>query len=367
MEAIVTTGSATLGAARAVGDEHAARLDWRDDLVTVLLGLWLLAGLFVDGWAHFNLAQLETFFTPWHAIFYSGYGASAVWLCWLIRRGRRAGRVGLAAIPRGYELGLVGVVLFGAGGVGDLLWHLAFGVERDRAALLSPTHLTLFAGMTPIVTSPLRSAWASDDPAGDAPSLVAFLPPLLSLTAATAFVVFINEYLWAFAEVLHTPAARARVASGGRLATRLAQDFNLATILITNLLLLAPVLLLLRRWRPLFGSVALLFTGVAGLASAVLAFRAVEYVGVACLAGLAADGLIRALRPWPGRPWALRLFATAAPLILWGLYFLATWLRAGEAWAPELWAGITVMAGLSGLGLSVLVAPPALPGHAAAR
>lgn len=231
----MTTGSATLGAARAVGDERAARLDWRDDLVTVLLGLWLLAGLFVDGWAHFNLAQLETFFTPWHAIFYSGYGASAVWLCWLIRRGRRAGRVGLAAIPRGYELGLVGVVLFGAGGVGDLLWHLAFGVERDRAALLSPTHLTLFAGMTLIVTSPLRSAWASDDPAGDAPSLVAFLPPLLSLTAATALVVFLNEYLWAFAEVLHTPAARARVASGGRLAARLAQDFNLATILITNL------------------------------------------------------------------------------------------------------------------------------------
>ena len=27
--------------------------------------------LFVDGWAHNNLDQIETFFTPWHALFYS--------------------------------------------------------------------------------------------------------------------------------------------------------------------------------------------------------------------------------------------------------------------------------------------------------
>ncbi len=35
--------------------------------------LWLIIGVFVDGWAHMNLAQLETFFTPWHALFYSGF------------------------------------------------------------------------------------------------------------------------------------------------------------------------------------------------------------------------------------------------------------------------------------------------------
>jgi hypothetical protein len=39
--------------------------------------------------------------------------------------------------------------------VGDLSWHLAFGIERDIAALLSPTHLGLFTGAF------LTSAWPS--------------------------------------------------------------------------------------------------------------------------------------------------------------------------------------------------------------
>jgi hypothetical protein len=338
-------------------------LPWRDDFITVLLGLWLVVGLFVDGWAHENLARLETFFTPWHALFYSGYSACAGWVAWLIWRERRAGRAGRAAIPRGYELGVIGVVLFGIGGLGDMGWHLAFGVERSRAALLSPTHLLLFAGMLLLLTSPFRAAWAMPSPGGDAPSLRAFLPALLSLTAGVALSAGMNGYLWAFLDVYHTPAVVAAYErAGSRPLLRLGQDFNLATILLTNLLLLAPVLLLLRRWRPPFGSVAILYTTVATLLAGVVAFRHAEYIAVAALAGIATDGLIRLLRPSAARPAALRLIATCAPLLLWSLYFLATRLRAGEAWAPELWVGITVVAGLSGLGLSLLMVPPRRPG-----
>ena len=72
----------------------------------------------------------------------------------------------------------------------------------------------------------------------------------------------------------------------------------------------------------------------------------------------------RALRPWPSRPGATRSFALLVPLILWSLYFAATALRWGEAWPPELWAGITVMAGLSGVGLSLLMVPPPVPARA---
>src|SRR4051794_28634008 len=41
------------------------------------LSIWWMGGLFIDGWAHSNIPQLETFFTPWHAIFYSGFLAVA--------------------------------------------------------------------------------------------------------------------------------------------------------------------------------------------------------------------------------------------------------------------------------------------------
>jgi len=40
------------------------RMGWRGDLVTVLLAAWLIAGLFIDGWAHTTRPQLETSSLP---------------------------------------------------------------------------------------------------------------------------------------------------------------------------------------------------------------------------------------------------------------------------------------------------------------
>lgn len=54
--------------------------DLRFDWIMALVSIWWLGGLFVDGWAHSNLPQLETFFTPWHAVIYSGYLAVATTL-----------------------------------------------------------------------------------------------------------------------------------------------------------------------------------------------------------------------------------------------------------------------------------------------
>jgi len=40
------------------------------------LGTWLIVGAYVDAWAHHHLS-FETFFTPWHALLYSGLAANA--------------------------------------------------------------------------------------------------------------------------------------------------------------------------------------------------------------------------------------------------------------------------------------------------
>ncbi len=217
----------------------------RDDLVTILLGLWMTAGISVDGWVHNSRTLVESFFTPWHAVLYSGYATTALWMCWLVVRGGRAGRVGLAAIPRGYGLGLAGAVIFGLGGLCDMLWHLIFGVEQGLDALLSPSHLALVAGATLILSSPFRSAWASTDPAGDAPRLRAFLPPLLSLAAAVDVASFINAYLWAFLDGYHTRGLTNFYAgrADARRLLNLSRELGLAEILLTNALLLAPALL----------------------------------------------------------------------------------------------------------------------------
>jgi hypothetical protein len=72
------------------------------DLITVMLGTWLLVGVFVDGWAHNNLHGLETFFTPWHALLHSGYLAAGEWILWQLRPAVRGRSLTRTAVPLGY-------------------------------------------------------------------------------------------------------------------------------------------------------------------------------------------------------------------------------------------------------------------------
>src|SRR6266508_3553037 len=144
-------------------------------LVTVALSAWLIGGLFLDGWAHNTRPQLETFFTPWHAMFYSGYVAAAAWMGWSVWSRHHAGTAWRDAVPAGYGPAVAGLALFAVSGLGDMAWHLAFGIEQDVAALLSPTHLGLFTGGFLVVTAPLRSVWA-DPSLGRRAGLGALLP-----------------------------------------------------------------------------------------------------------------------------------------------------------------------------------------------
>jgi len=127
--------------------------------VTVGLGAWLIGALFADGWAHLNVPELESFFTPWHLALYTGFAALAGWIGWLGYRHRGAG----LRFPVGYGWGAVGVVVFAVGGAADLGWHQVFGIEAAVDALVSPGHLILFAGVMLMLTSPLRSAWWGRD------------------------------------------------------------------------------------------------------------------------------------------------------------------------------------------------------------
>src|SRR5205823_2058256 len=100
-----------------------------------------------------------TFFTPWHALFYSGYLVNALVLIGTMILHRLRGLSWGRALPRGYELSMLGVAIFAVGGVGDLIWHSLFGFEVDTEALLSPSHLLLATGIALMITGPLRAAW----------------------------------------------------------------------------------------------------------------------------------------------------------------------------------------------------------------
>ena len=71
---------------RAVSAVGGVRYDW---LVAVLCTVFL-GGAYLDVWAHVHVPELETFFTPWHAVFYAGFFAvTAVTIGPLLRRRAR--------------------------------------------------------------------------------------------------------------------------------------------------------------------------------------------------------------------------------------------------------------------------------------
>lgn len=335
----------------------APRLSPREDLLTVAFTGWLILGLFVDGWAH-NNDQPETFFTPWHGLLYSGFLATAVWM------GSRYLRHGRA--PAGYGLGLVGVVGFALGGAFDMIWHVIFGVEVDLEALLSPSHLLLFSSALLILTSPLRAAWS--DPAHRHLSLRTFFPPLLSATLVTAGVAF---FVMPFSPFLSGAATKApyevisRSVAPGGIAEWFTEEVQLegfAAILITTVVLMAPALLLLRRWELPFGSLTVLFGTVVTLVSATEGFEMGETALAGLIAGVGGDLLVRLLQRRATSPVAmLRLVGGIVPAVLWLAYFglLAAFHSVG--WSVELWSGITSMAALAGLGLAVLMTPAPTP------
>ncbi|MGP3960222.1 hypothetical protein ACTWPT_29860 [Nonomuraea sp. 3N208] len=326
----------------------------RTDLVTALLGVWFGIGLMIDAWAHSNLdSELETFFTPWHAAFYSGFAAVSGWIIWQVWRNVRTGRPGLAAVPQGYLAGLVAVPAFAAFGFADMMWHTLLGIETRVDILFSPSHLGLVTSMLLIITTPLRSAWNAPD-VGARPTLGRLLPALIGLAFATTLVSLFLSYgdalQWRAPHIVEAFS----ILNGGD-AERLA-----TTIALTNIVLLAPVLLLVRRWRLPFGSVTIMYALAVLMPGAQTAFENVPILLAVVAGGLAGDLLILWLRPSAGRRYAFWAFAGLSSFATWSLYLgFASATGGGLPDTPELWTGAPIVAGLIGLLLGALFLPNA--------
>jgi hypothetical protein len=238
--------------------------------------------------------------------------------------------------------------MFLLGGVLDMLWHQAFGVEVNLEALLSPTHLLLATSGVLMVGGPLRAAW-SRTPTDAARGWRVLGAPLLSATLTLALLTFFTQYGHPIAEPL---AARGfGTGSGG-----FARSLGISGILLQSTLLMGMILLLTWRWSLPFGALTLLMT----LSSALMSVFEDTYLFLpgALIAGLLADALLHWLRPTTKRPARLRMFAFAVPALWYSLYFLTLQRTFGIAWTIHLWMGAIFLAGVAGLFVSLLIAPP---------
>jgi hypothetical protein len=347
---------------------------WREDLIAALLSTTMIFGLFLDGWNHINLQNgtLGSFFTPWHAALYAGFTATAVWVMTrnphLYLRGRTPKPEFhlLAGVALRYPFAIAGIAVATFGMVGDAIWHSLFGEETGVARVIAPFHLFLFAGAGGLIAAPLRSAWHAPEHYPARGSFKNILPPLISLTLVAALASFMFQWLSAF---LHwTPSIEI-----DRIPAALADQENVkgtiefadvSRVIVTNLLLMAPILLALRRWRLPFGSVTFLFTSVALTMTGLAEYRLGWTILAAAAGGATADVLIRRLQPSPGRPSTYRIIALVTPIALWLVYFAALIAIYDVNWPTDLWLGTVCLAGLTGLLLSFLAVPPAVAGVA---
>jgi hypothetical protein len=343
-------------------------MTWHQDAITCLLATWLIMGLYMDGWAHSNQTTLDSIATPWHALFYGSFMALSGWMLWHLRFHHDAGHRGLAAIPVGYGGGIAGLAIFTVGGIGDQIWHLSLGIERDLKAFISPTHLMLIIGMLLMLSSPFRSQWAQRGPR--APSFARILPALWSITLTMMLTAITYNYAFAYASNLPQISQKGFVTGfpGGTsipLLNVFEQRFEAQGVLVlhmTTFIYVLPILVMLRRWQRLpFGCCTFLFTSVTAATLVMFQYTNGWTLIAAAVAGLGCDWLIRVLRPNTSNVWSFRLFALLAPVLLWTSYFVVVAIAYHLGWAIELSAGAVVLTGLATMTLSYLIAPSPIP------
>jgi hypothetical protein len=317
------------------------------------LSLVFVGGLFLDGWAHTHGKVDQSFFTPWHAVLYSGFALNFAALLGVALFNRARGYPLPAWLPSGYWLSLLGLSLWLIGGPGDLLWHILFGIEESIDALYSPTHLLLASGLVLAASGPLRAAWNRPEKLG---SLAQQLPMLLSVASTLCVLSFFIEYTHPVANNWGLGRWRAEEAM---------QAFGVVSLLLSSGLIVGVLLLVLRRWRVAPGGLAL----VLGLNALAMGFmRGGDYPLAKVLsfmvAGVLLDLLYRWLKPGKTRLLAFRGFAFGVPVLLVLAHFAAGWFGAGLSWSVHLTWGTVFLSGAMGLLLSVLAVPPATPAEA---
>ncbi|MFI5839572.1 hypothetical protein ACIA8K_07635 [Catenuloplanes sp. NPDC051500] len=333
----------------------------REDLVTVLLVGVLVAGGITDGWAHSNLpSTLESFFTPWHGLIYAGFAGLAAWTCWQAYSRRDAApRWWRDGWPAGYRVGALGVLVFAAGGLGDLIWHETIGIELGLNAQFSPSHLLLVIGAMLLASSPLRAWWAAGE------NGLRTVTGVASLALTTSLTTILFSHSSAFLTDAPTqPFAPGNAASNGGLdaiggTTAL---IGIDAFVFTTPIIAIPFLLAHRR-RPTLGAGTAIVAATALFGLFMFEFAAPMAIAalVAVLAALLADVAVLWLDAvrGPRAPLRLPLAGAVYVAMVWSGLLLGLHLDAGLRWPIEMITGIVVITAALGALLGGLAAPPA--------
>ena len=326
----------------------------REDLIGVLFGLALVGGVLSDAWAHVNvLSTLESFFTPWHALLYTGFAGTAAWTWWLAfrHRCRRRAMVGqrlAGRLPdRRHRLAhLLGWRRRGHVVAPDLR-HRDQPQGRDE-----PQPHDARRGRALLLTSQLRSWWASGE--GGLRAATGVLSAALGTMMGTILIIGMTG-----ANTIAPTREYTTVVGAASTSTGAAQGIQ--AYLLGTVVVLVPVMLILRR-----RATPVVATGVAGVIGVFLMVERefpmpLTAALIGMIAGAAiADAVVYRLDMQRGLDAPMRLPIAGAIIAasLWAGHLIGLQLAAGIRWPVELWAGVVVLTAVLGALLGTLSRSP---------
>jgi hypothetical protein len=297
----------------------------------------------LDGWAHEIVKVLDTFFTPWHAIYYSGFAAVSLFLCGDILYNFSQRKKLARSLRTKYASAYIGVLIFSAGGLGDVIWHEFFGFERSIDALMSPTHLGLYLGMFLIFSAPFKNLiYQKNNKLNFKSNLTLILSITIIFSFLTFFTQYINPLISPFAFNTHqTPYRFYHEAIG------------LASLFVHTIFLLAPLLMtLVHKKIPLGGLSTIILLNALSMTSIHLHF---DFLIAAVLISICSEALLHLTRPSLRNPFGFQVFSYLLPFVYAGFYFLVGSYSRGIGWSSQLWIGTVLVSGFFGWLLSYLM------------
>lgn len=317
------------------------------DWMVTILNIFFFAGLFFDFWSHVHtkITDINTFFTPTHYFFYAAFGLICIFFTLVFFTNYKAYSF-LKILPQGYNLSLLGILIFGIGGVLDFIWHYFFGFEKSIEAVVSPTHLLLAIGTILIITGPLRSVFSRSNIAGAYfQNIPALISVIMSIVIFQALTYYANHL------IILRPTEPLFVKSAFT-----AQALGITSILLQSAIYLGFLLTLVKNNRLLPGY-TLLILGITTTLTLFFSTNALKIntsIAISILtAGLFCE-LLLLFKNKIGRDYFWYIFFAAVPIFANCAYFIALALTAKITWSVPVYTGAILQSSIMGFILSYL-------------
>jgi hypothetical protein len=321
------------------------------DLLVSICSLWSACGFLLDTWAHGHV-PVETFFTPYHGVAYSGIFAGAAVLAIYGMRG---------AIPQTYRYPMLGIVLFILSGFGDLAWHTLLGIEEGVDAVLSPTHMGLGIGILLISSAPIVSALRNR---AELRTFADQLPLIFSLAAWLNLLHFGTAYAFdPGAGSINAPPPTAPFTPDYLTALSIGY-YKLGTgvliVIFQSLLMAGFALFAGSRFALRPGTLTLMY--LLGNCPTAAAFTnhtplLAAVIAMSLAGGITGDFMVARMQPTPERILAYRLLGICVPIAYFAAYFIITGATERLWWDWNVVLGSVFWAGGVGFGLTLLSQP----------